>query len=317
MKVYISEPLTGCSERKVFNQIKKICESFGYSVFLPHLNTDPLIDPDNPSAEEVWKNDHNEVTSSDLLIAYVGKPSLGVGSELEMARQAGVKIILWWFEGEKVSRLVKGNPAVTHQIIAKECDDLLKKLEKFLKKINGTNKIKRGAGGRVGLNYPYLPEGRAVEYVSDDNKYMQAAKKLAKKSICLKLKTGAVIVKNNQIIAKGSNTGEVVVKECPREKLKLATGTGYEHCQTDCRQGGHAEAMAVEDAVLNQVDCSGADLYLYGHWWCCEPCWASMIKAGINHVYLNEKTKREAENYQNIMQSSHFGLDQELKINRS
>ncbi|MBU0614216.1 hypothetical protein KJ766_02960, partial [Patescibacteria group bacterium] len=34
------------------------------------------------------------------------------------------------------------------------------------------------------------------------------------------------------------------------------------------------------------IDPSGADLYMYGHWWCCKPCWDAMIEAGIRDVYV-------------------------------
>ena len=35
----------------------------------------------------------------------------------------------------------------------------------------------------------------------------------------------------------------------------------------------------------------GADLYLWGHWWCCESCWNVMISAGIRNVYLLENSE--------------------------
>lgn len=36
------------------------------------------------------------------------------------------------------------------------------------------------------------------------------------------------------------------------------------------------------------VDPAGADVYMFGHWWCCEPCWQSMIEAGVRDVYVTE-----------------------------
>lgn len=33
------------------------------------------------------------------------------------------------------------------------------------------------------------------------------------------------------------------------------------------------------------------DLYLWGHWWFCEPCWNAMIEAGIRDVYLLENSE--------------------------
>jgi len=28
------------------------------------------------------------------------------------------------------------------------------------------------------------------------------------------------------------------------------------------------------------------DLYLWGHWWCCESCWNKMIEINIRNIYL-------------------------------
>jgi len=36
------------------------------------------------------------------------------------------------------------------------------------------------------------------------------------------------------------------------------------------------------------ADPAGADLYMYGHWWACEPCWKVLIDAGVRDVYLVE-----------------------------
>jgi deoxycytidylate deaminase len=27
---------------------------------------------------------------------------------------------------------------------------------------------------------------------------------------------------------------------------------------------------------------------MWGHWWCCKPCWDNMIAAGIKNVYVIE-----------------------------
>jgi deoxycytidylate deaminase len=52
----------------------------------------------------------------------------------------------------------------------------------------------------------------------------------------------------------------------------------------------HAEPRAVRDARKNCSDINDADLYLWGHWWCCKPCWDAMIGAGIKNVYLLDES---------------------------
>jgi hypothetical protein len=101
---------------------------------VPHLNsTDPEKDPDEVPAV-VWKTDHREVASSDVIIAYVGAPSLGTGAELEIARIAASDIIVWWYKGEKVSRMCLGNPNVKYQIEVEDNQDLENQLKQILKK---------------------------------------------------------------------------------------------------------------------------------------------------------------------------------------
>ncbi len=134
-KIYISGGLTHAGERQrmTYEKIGQIAATICNHVYIPHLSgTDPGKNPDvNPQV--VWKKDHHELVSSDLVIAYVGEPSLGVGAELEIARITASDIILWWFKGERVSRMALGNPAVTHKIEAEDEDDLCNKLKEVLR----------------------------------------------------------------------------------------------------------------------------------------------------------------------------------------
>jgi len=138
------------------------------------------------------------------------------------------------------------------------------------------------------IEYPYLPPEREILFVSPDNPWIQAAKKMADEhSGCSWWPTGAVIVKNNQIIGQGANSGNFQ-PVCPRVEQECKTGEGYHFCHDLCQQDGHSEITSVNDALANNNDPQGADLYLFGHWWCCEPCWNHMITHGIQNVYLLE-----------------------------
>ena len=134
--------------------------------------------------------------------------------------------------------------------------------------------------------FPYLPDGREILFVPIENKWMNLAKEMAdKESGCSWWPTGAVLIKDNQIIGKGANKGKWQAL-CPRVENNCPTGTGYEYCKDICEQTSHAEISAVNKAIDKQQNPNGADLYLFGHWWCCEPCWNYMIKNGVKNVYL-------------------------------
>lgn len=147
--------------------------------------------------------------------------------------------------------------------------------------------------------YPYLPEGKEIKYVGLDNPYMKKAKEyMDKYSTDMSHPTGAVVVKNDVIIGMAANKSAINNKKlltihkdyiCVRRILKIKTGTKYWLCPGCASFRYHAESGSVKDAISKGNNPMGADLYLYGHWWCCKPCWDEMIKGGIKNVYLLDK----------------------------
>lgn len=133
---------------------------------------------------------------------------------------------------------------------------------------------------------PYLPKGKKVLYADKDNQFMQAAKNFALTfSKDKRVKTGSVIVKNGKTIGMGANGSEYhETNPCLRAQIGAQTGQNYELCE-GCHTKNHSERKAIEDAEKNG-GARGADLYMWGHWWCCEACWQAMEKAGIENVYL-------------------------------
>lgn len=139
------------------------------------------------------------------------------------------------------------------------------------------------------VKYPYIPEGRTIKYVQIDNAFMQAASEYAKECSLDKAKPNAsVLVKEGSIIGRGANGSDYHLHhECERVKQKILTGERYDLCE-GCHPKNHSEPKAILNAKQNGFDPNGADIYLWGHWWCCKPCWDKMIEAGINDVYLLE-----------------------------
>ena len=143
------------------------------------------------------------------------------------------------------------------------------------------------------IQYPYIPEGRTFGYVPEDNPFMQAAREYALEySRDSAVKTGSVVVKNGEIIGYGANGSDFhLTNECERVKQSIPTGQGYELCE-GCHPKNHSEPRAVADAKTRTEDLSDAELYLWGHWWACEPCWNAIEAAGIPRVFLMERSEQ-------------------------
>jgi deoxycytidylate deaminase len=147
------------------------------------------------------------------------------------------------------------------------------------------------------IEYPYLPEGRNILYVPESNQFMARAKQVRdEKSTDKSVPTGSVLTTDGKIIGEAANLAALTSKRlirfhkrfCLRRLLNIKTGGKYWLCPGCAKPKNHSEARAIMNAKRNGNSTQGADLYLYGHWWCCRPCWNEMTKAGIRNVYLLE-----------------------------
>ncbi len=138
---------------------------------------------------------------------------------------------------------------------------------------------------------PFVPTGHEILYVPASNPFMIEAKEYARvNSLDKEMPNASFIVKNGEIIGRGSNGSKYhETHECERVKQNIPTGQGYELCE-GCHPKNHGEGSAIRNAKANGKDISGADLYMWGHWWCCKPCWENMISVGIKNVYVLENS---------------------------
>lgn len=138
----------------------------------------------------------------------------------------------------------------------------------------------------------------------DDNQFMEAAEQFAATdSLDKNHPTGAALVKDGEILALGANgsrwheehMNDPELKDfagCRRKLLGCPSGTGYEHCE-GCSNANHAEVRAIRKAIENGFNPSGSTCYLWGHWWCCEPCATALVAAGIKQVVASRKWTKE------------------------
>lgn len=129
------------------------------------------------------------------------------------------------------------------------------------------------------------------------NYYLDLAEVVSERSTCIRRHYGAVIVKDDEVIATGyvgAPRGRANCNElgyCTRERLKVPRGERYELCRSV-----HAEANAIISAA--RKDMIGSTLYLVGkevngggyveNASSCAMCKRQVINAGITTVYVRD-----------------------------
>jgi deoxycytidylate deaminase len=141
----------------------------------------------------------------------------------------------------------------------------------------------------IDVYYPFMPSDGRLLYVDIDNIYIQKAKKYARQESLDKIMPNAsVIVKDGKAVAYGANgSGYHDKYGCERVRRGVNTGQAYDLCE-GCHPKNHSEQKAVAKAIAKGLNLKGTELYLWGHWWCCESCWDVMLANGIDTVYLLE-----------------------------
>ena len=134
---FLSGGLTRAPEeaRTLYDALKEACAELGVELYCPHEHSDPQAGTESLSPREVYELDKNRVQGSEVMVCYVGEPSLGTGIELEIAYQAGKPIILLSEVGSKVSRMARGVPSVVYHIESEGIDDAKRKLQQVLKQL--------------------------------------------------------------------------------------------------------------------------------------------------------------------------------------
>lgn len=149
-----------------------------------------------------------------------------------------------------------------------------------------------------GYDYPYLPQHIEMCTAPESHPFMAQAKEWARMhSLDKQVPNTSMIVKGGLPCAIGANGSHFHSekenierygpKGCRRVFLNAPTGQLYEECE-GCHPKNHGEPRALQDALEKGVDVTGAEIYMWGHWWCCRWCCEKMEAAGIVRVYVTE-----------------------------
>ncbi len=119
-----------------------------------------------------------------------------------------------------------------------------------------------------------------------DQYFMRMAYLAASRSNCTRRKVGAVIVRDNQVMATGYNGPPVHAVNCDvvgciRDELNVPSGERHELCR-----GLHAEQNAIIEAAVNGVSIKNAKIYVTTH--PCVVCSKMLMNAHIDEIIYAE-----------------------------
>jgi nucleoside 2-deoxyribosyltransferase len=118
-----------------YKKLADVAVANGFEYYWAFMRgTDPELNPDVPSAR-VFQIDTYELEESDIMIAYVGEPSIGTGQEVEFARERKIPLYLLFEAGKKISRMLLGSPNIKGTIEFASEEDAYAKLDTLLKSL--------------------------------------------------------------------------------------------------------------------------------------------------------------------------------------
>ncbi len=137
MRIFFAGPLTDIKEpektKAFYKSLAGVAKNNGFDYFWAFLNgTDPILNPE-VTPPEVYKRDMTALNQSDVMIAYVGEPSTGTGLEIEYAYNHQIPVYILYEKNKKISRMLRGCPAVIGELIFTDDSDGLAQFDILLK----------------------------------------------------------------------------------------------------------------------------------------------------------------------------------------
>ncbi len=268
-KVYISGALTGIEKpaevKSFYEAIGLLCQEIGFQAYVPHMYTDPINNPD-VSPSQVFERDKHQVSTSDLVIAYLGSFSFGVGMELAYAETNNIPIVIIYEKDKVISRFPLGIPTLIAEVQFQTYEDALNQLKNVLeqKKIQQLMK-------------------KTYQRPNWDEYFLMLAKLAATRSTCLAFPVGAVIAKNRQVLATGYNGSPSGTVHCTAQGFCYPGLSSCDASKTLPSRAVHAEANAIATAAKHGISTAGASIYVTLE--PCIYCLKLIISAGIREVF--------------------------------
>ncbi len=256
---YVGGPITVADTRPgegVVDAMIKVVEEAGYNVFCAEkeTNKENLDSPDITPAE-IFHKDYYAVKQSDLVVLECTNPSTGNGMEIMLAHEKQIPIIVLVREDQQVSRMLLGTPEIT-VVKYKDLADLKQKLWATIEKQAEPKYVRPGW----------------------DDYYMAICRIVGTRSTCDRLRSGAVLVKDNRIMSTGYNGSPPGLPHCDEAEGHLME-------EGHCVRTIHGEHNTIlQAAIVPGATTAGATLYT--KFSPCIHCAKYIVAAGIKRVVM-------------------------------
>lgn len=136
MRIFFAGPLTDLKNpdqtKAFYRRLAEVAGSNAMEYYWAFMNgTDPIKNPD-VTPQKVYDIDTMELGKSDIMVAYMGEPSTGTGIEIEYANTHHIPIYILYEKGKRISRMLRGCPAITKEIVFKSEEDALAQFNTLL-----------------------------------------------------------------------------------------------------------------------------------------------------------------------------------------
>ena len=134
MKIYVSGSIYGGTQKiDTYKILIEELEKYGEVLNKQIADPNTIANEVSYEEEEIYKDLEKKLISSDILLAEVSIPSLGVGYELGFADKLNKKIITIYDKNytEKVTTMIRGNKRIT-LIPYQRIEEITNNLDKIL-----------------------------------------------------------------------------------------------------------------------------------------------------------------------------------------
>lgn len=130
MKIYFAFSIRGSkSDDNLIKEVFNFLKEKGHYI-TTEFNIIPKYSESVFSDYDIYKRDVEALLNSEILLADVNSPSLGVGFEIAYALCNNIRVIAFVQENKALSAMINGNPEIT-LIKYKNLNDLKEKLNEY------------------------------------------------------------------------------------------------------------------------------------------------------------------------------------------